>query len=106
MVGSAQLRRKFGVLQHGSILLAQEQSLMSDLFNSEDGHGNETEAGSHHANLFDVLGYEISMIQLQNSIVEGFKTVFSCEFERGELAKEEKQLIDGLRSKSLVHVLG
>lgn len=106
MVGSAQLRRKFGVLQHGSILLAQEQSLMSDLLISEGESDSDSESGSHHANLFDVLGQEVSMIQLQDSIVEGFKTAFSCEFGRGELSQVEKKLIDGLRSKSVVNVLG
>lgn len=104
MIGSAQLRRRDGVLQHGSILLEQEQSLMTELLAEEsiDGDLSAKEAGVHHANLFDVLGCNVAMTVLQEHIVRGFEEAFDCTFERIGLSDDEESLVTELRSKSLI----
>lgn len=98
MVGSAQLRRKTGVLQHGSILLSQEQTLMSELLSGEMSN----DALAHHANLFDVLDSDLSMDMLQQSLVRGFEEAFSCVFEPGRLTQEEMEMMGKLKQKTLV----
>lgn len=103
MVGSAQLRRKDGVLQHGSILLAQEQSLMSELLDEHEiNRAGSNDSGAHHANLFDVLGRTVSMATLQQYLVRGFESAFSCTFEQSRLSKDEEKLVAELKGKSLV----
>ncbi|MBX9670803.1 MAG: lipoate--protein ligase family protein [Candidatus Obscuribacterales bacterium] len=75
MIGSAQLRRRHGVLQHGSILLDQPQDLMMDLlFGKIETEAKETY--SRHRNLFDVLGRTICFSELESALRTGFEIAF------------------------------
>lgn len=94
MIGSAQLRRKNALLQHGSILLNQEQSMMSRVY------GAETEKhGDRHANLFQVLNREVTMSELENAMRIGFTKAFNIEFEYGGLNSLEEEIVDRCVSK-------
>jgi lipoate-protein ligase A len=84
MIGSAQLRRKQAVLQHGSILLNQDQKLLPKIF----GHA-ESEV-IRHANLYEVLGKEISLEELTSCLSQGFAQAFDCQFVLGKFTEEEK----------------
>ncbi len=92
IVGSAQLRRKHGVLQHGSIILNQSQTLMHELLGNEN---NDT----HHANLFDITKYECSITNLEKEIIKGFQQTFNCRFLPKELTTYEQGLANKLISK-------
>jgi lipoate-protein ligase A len=89
MIGSAQLRRKHAVLQHGSILLEQEQSKMFELLNER----SQTHNVERHANLFDFLGKKIEISELQNAITSGFSTAFNKIFTPGPLTTDEEKLV-------------
>lgn len=99
MVGSAQLRRKGAVLQHGSILLDQPQSMLPALL------GRELEgrtSAERHANLLDVLEQRVSHADIQEAMKAGFASAFSVDVHPGELSREELVLADEFRSKYLV----
>lgn len=109
MIGSAQLRRKSAVLQHGSILLNQPQDLMNILLKEGDATGVSKAATSkpgtqradiqRHANLFEILSKEVSIPQLQDAMKTGFERAFSNEFEIMDLSLHEIELSKEYRSR-------
>jgi lipoate-protein ligase A len=90
VVGSAQLRRKAGVLQHGTIILRQDPSIMQRIFAKNDG----TPQAVRHANLYDLLGRDIPMRELQSAIVQGFQEAFHTVFQAGSLSAKELREVD------------
>ena len=106
VVGSAQLRRKHAVLQHGSILLHQEQALLPDLLALRDEPGiigSDTASGdkenlSRHRNLFDLIG-ERSISEIEAAFLKGFSTTMGATFERGRLTAFEQELSIKLTTK-------
>ncbi len=99
MVGSAQLRRKSAVLQHGSILLDQPQSLLPELLGKKIG---EVTINDRHANLFDALGKRISHGELEEALKAGFASAFGVDTQPGPLTPEEHQFVDTFKSKYLL----
>jgi lipoate-protein ligase A len=104
-VGSAQLRRKSAVLQHGSILLQQSQDLMPSLVDQaasmavgKCGVEQRDSSTKRHANLFDLV--EIRDVEtVEAAFVRGFNEAFEAEFERCELTEFETELAASLLSK-------
>jgi len=89
MVGSAQLRRRGAVLQHGSILLAQEQTILPELL----GDDSQVRSGSaRHANLFEVTGRTVTTEELERAFKFGFESAFDAELVEGELTEGERDL--------------
>lgn len=95
MIGSAQLRRKHAVLQHGSILLNQGQSIMPQLL-------CQSTKLDRHANLFEILGRQVSLTELQESVKEGFESAFDIQLHEAPLSDWETQLARQLRSNYLI----
>lgn len=85
LIGSAQVRRRQAVLQHGSVPLNQNPTLMPELL----GETHTESKGSRHLNLFDLSGREISFSELENAFKIGFERAFGAVFEPGELTDEE-----------------
>ena len=110
MIGSAQLRRRSAVLQHGSILLDQPQDLMRKLLRSpaETAVGDErshfdknADAGGsagaegaeqRHANLYDVLNERVSIDRLQEAMKVGFEKAFQRVLVPSALNEQECRL--------------
>lgn len=95
LIGSAQMRRKQGVLQHGSIILDQPQDLMAQLFGSEEAGNNAI----RHANLYEIAGRPIPLAELQSALKAGFSRAFNVDFFSGVLNQEEISLSEEFRSK-------
>lgn len=92
LAGSAQLRRRGAVLQHGSIPLNLEQGLMLELLEGENRTDSpELAAANRHANLFDALGQELPQNELCQAIREGFERAFAHAFVESPLSDEELQ---------------
>jgi len=96
MVGSAQLRRRTAVLQHGSILLNQPQSLLPELLGNKAGAGD---ISVRHANLFEAAGTGISHMQLEEAIKNGFASAFGAQLAAASLSDHELRLVDQLKAK-------
>jgi len=104
LVGSAQLRRGNGVLQHGSLLLNQDQQVMERLLTgTDDSVSSLTTKGARHANLFEIAGKQIPISQLETAIKHGFEKAFSTELKLGALTERETKLAEHLREKYLTH---
>ncbi len=99
MVGSAQLRRKQGVLQHGSILLDQEQSLMPSLLGESPGNGDNLE---RHANLFEAIGRAVGDDELCEAMRGGFERAFGVRLVEGGLTDSERQSAEALRHQYVI----
>jgi lipoate-protein ligase A len=116
IVGSAQLRRQLGVLQHGSIILRQPQDLMHRLLSSDAELSQsskntelsqssnssmllELELKPRHANLFDILGQDLDIAELETLFTKGFSTAFDVEFVLSDLSVEELNLSKELYKK-------
>ena len=94
MIGSAQLRRKNAVLQHGSILLNQDQNKMAEVF------GNAQQVnGYRHANLFEVLARSVSMPELEVAMKHGFETAFGKTLVPSQISNYELERIEKLVPK-------
>lgn len=93
MIGSAQLRRGVGVLQHGSILLDQSQNSMTSLLR------NNRQEQDRHANLFDVIETRPTIEELGTALKVGFEKAFDIEIVEGVLTEHEQQLAEELLSK-------
>lgn len=98
LIGSAQLRRRWAVLQHGSLLLNQPQSIMPELLAAENA---ETSDVDRHANLFDILGKELDTQTLQKAFKKGFEKGFNASFSEQGFVPEEIFSIAQLREKQL-----
>jgi len=101
IIGSAQLRRKGGLLQHGSIPLggdvaaivrfllltpAQKEKLMERL-------------RCRAATLEEALGRSVSLTEASSAMAWGFKEAFGLRLIPGELTHYEKEQAERLRHK-------
>lgn len=123
IVGSAQLRRRHGVLQHGSIMINQSQTKLSEIFglaenekevensesaNKEDSNQGESDSAKadRHCNLIDVLAGGYDRTTLEEAIGRGFTRKFDCHFAVYELTDEEMEFVAELKKdKSRYQIL-
>lgn len=106
LVGSAQLRRKDSLLQHGSVILDQKQDAMAYALglgsfaktkeNQEHSESQTALASKRHACLKDLV--EVDRTSLEEAIGFGFSKVFDCTFSVYDLTFEEWQVVDSLKS--------
>ncbi|MBC7998659.1 MAG: lipoate--protein ligase family protein [Leptolyngbya sp.] len=100
IAGSAQLRRQNAVLQHGSILLCQEQDLMPELLFGDSKKNEPVESNSpkqtRHANLFEITNHAFSSEVLIDAFKLGFEEAFGITFESSALTAEEWLAVDVL----------
>jgi len=97
IVGSAQLRRHDALLQHGSILLCQDQDLMGELLLMKDKGSKEDKL--RHANLFEITGIVLSASELIPAFKKGFEETFSVTIEAGELIDMEWRKVEEIKDK-------
>lgn len=102
IVGSAQLRRHDALLQHGSILLCQEQNLMGELLLGK----GKTDGGDcrRHANLFEITGKAVSSSELVPAFKKGFEDVFKVSFESRALLPLEWQKAEAIKERQSLAV--
>jgi len=91
IAGSAQLRRRHAVLQHGSIILNQPQYMLPELLRA-DGAAISDKNYLHHANLYELLDAHLSVTDLQRRLKSAFEQVFENQFLPMSLTKLEEEL--------------
>ncbi len=97
IVGSAQLRRKHGVLQHGSIMINQSQTKMAEIFGLEPGEADE-DTSVRHCNLGEAMPGDYDRTALEEAIGRGFTRKFDCQFAVYDLTDEERQYVETLKN--------
>jgi lipoate-protein ligase A len=101
IIGSAQLRRRHGVMQHGSLMLNQPQDKMAELLgtkgesldNAEALGNDENQVPQRHFNLCDVLKSDVDRTAIEEAIGKGFTKAFDCRFAVYDIKDDEWDLV-------------
>jgi lipoate-protein ligase A len=97
LVGSAQWRDRGALLQHGSILLVDEQHVVDAL--RTNGAFPATRAGTGGIALADVLDESPSGSTLPDALVHGFEQEFGVDVGPGALSTSEVLAADSAESR-------
>lgn len=95
LIGSAQLRREAGVLQHGSLPLTGDVTRICDVLhypNEASREASREQVRARAITLEAVSGRIIAWQMAADAIVRGFAKTFGVEFIRGELTQDEQKL--------------
>jgi lipoyl(octanoyl) transferase len=92
LIGSAQLRRREGILQHGTLPLYGDIDLICDvLAYSDETHREQTKLKIREraTTLEQVLGERVLWQRAADVLAQGFIETFAIEFEQGILSQLE-----------------
>jgi lipoyl(octanoyl) transferase len=99
LVGSAQLRRQAGILQHGSLPLCGDVTRICDVLAYPDEATRATAKSvvlARAITLSDALGTTIAYENVVNAIVAGFAETFAVDFIQYSLTPDEQSHADQL----------
>ena len=106
IIGSAQARRKEGVLQHGSLPLTGNLARITDVLAfSDDSSRSEAAARllSRATTVRDVLGHEVLWNDAAQALVWAFEAKLGLTLETGELSASELSRADELVREKYNH---
>lgn len=101
LIGSAQTRRKAGVLQHGSLPLSGDIARICDVLTYSDEMSREAGREAVRARaitLAEALGHEVDWYTAADALAWGFETALDIAFDVGlsELTEAEERRADEL----------
>lgn len=99
LIGSAQARKKEGVLQHGSLPLTGDLTRICEalIFADEAARENAAQRLLTRATTVEsILGMKINWATAAESFVHGFEAQLGIQFERAELSASESARADEL----------
>ncbi|MEO1288358.1 MAG: biotin/lipoate A/B protein ligase family protein [Chloroflexota bacterium] len=101
LIGSAQVRRRNGILQHGTLPLFGDITRICDALIYQDDDARivaKEQVNARATTLESVMNKRISWDTVANTIAQGFAETFDIDFQIGELSSSEiemvKQLLD------------
>ena len=106
LVGSAQLRRKAGILQHGTLPLAGDLGRICDVLAFESAAARERQKRQVRARaltLAAVMGRAPAWTEVAAAVERGFALEFDVELRRGALSDAEALRRDALRKTRFAH---
>jgi lipoyl(octanoyl) transferase len=106
LIGSAQARKKEGVLQHGSLPLTGDLTRICDalVFESETARQTAKERLLARATTVEtVIGVETAWDTATQAFVCGFEAELGIQFERGEMSPSEIQRAEELINEKYAH---
>lgn len=96
LIGSAQVRRREGILQHGTLPLHGDITLICDALaydNEDERQSAKNSIAERATTLESVLGEKVSWDDTASWIARGFAETFDIDFEIGELSENEIELV-------------
>jgi lipoate-protein ligase A len=93
IIGSAQARRKGGVLQHGSLPLFGDIGRITEILRYPSAERQQESANRVRARAATVeegLGRKVSFAEAQDAFIRGFAETLNIDFVEGELTDEER----------------
>lgn len=99
LIGSAQARRKEGVLQHGSLPLFGDLTRITDALAFADESARADASArllARAATVESALSMVVAWDDAARAMVRAFEAVLGIQFERGELSKKEISRADDL----------
>ena len=106
LIGSAQARKKEGVLQHGSLPLTGDLTRICEGLVFEDEAARQLAKDRllvRAATVESVLGVETGWERAAQAFVRGFEAELGIRFEKGELSESERQRADELVREKYAH---
>jgi len=106
LIGSAQARRKEGVLQHGSLPLTGDLTRICQalVFESESARQDASARLLRRAvTVGSALGREVSWKTAAQAFIHAFETQLGLSFERGDLSESESKRTDELVREKYDH---
>jgi lipoyl(octanoyl) transferase len=106
LIGSAQARKKEGVLQHGSLPLAGDLTRICQalVFENESARENASKRLLERATTVEsALGRGISWETAAQAMVKAFEAQLGLSFERGELSESESKRTEELVKEKYAH---
>lgn len=106
LIGSAQARKKEGVLQHGSLPLTGDLTRICDalVFEDESARQNAKERLLSRATTVEsVLGMGTDWERAAQAFVRGFEAELGIQFESGEMSASEIQRTEELVKEKYAH---
>ncbi len=114
LIGSAQARKKEGVLQHGSLPLAGDLTRICDalIFESESARGTAKErllarattvSTMLNTSVESVLSVETDWETAAQAFVRGFEAELGIHFQRGEMSQSESKRAEELINEKYAH---
>ncbi len=108
LVGSAQARRKEGVLQHGTLPLFGDLKRITQALKYPD-ESTQREAGerllNHATTIEKVLGHPIDWKSAAQAFVDGFQNALNLEFVDDEISAIENERVQQLVAQKYAHPL-
>jgi lipoate-protein ligase A len=106
LIGSAQVRRKVGILQHGTLPLHGDIALICDALVYPDEASREAakvKVRERATTLEAVAGYSISWDEAADAVINGFAETFGIEFIASTLTEAERGCVDNLANEQYAH---
>lgn len=100
LIGSAQMRRKGGLLQHGSIPLDGDLARVCDVLSFSSGVERARQKDrlrERAVTLAELTGSSVTWSDLANAIERGFSLTFDLELTAGPLSPAETQRAEALK---------
>lgn len=95
IIGSAQARRRDGVLQHGTFPLKGDLTRITDVlsFPTQDERSSAAKSLLNHATtLQNIVGYTLPWQSAANAFITAFQDVLKLDLERSALTPKESKL--------------
>jgi lipoate-protein ligase A len=106
LIGSAQARKKEGVLQHGSLPLTGDLTRICQALVFENESARESAAKrllERATTVESALGRRVSWETAKQAFIHAFEAQLGLRFEQGELSESESKRADELASEKYVH---
>lgn len=106
LIGSAQARKKEGVLQHGSLPLTGDLTRICQVlvFENEAGRQDASKRLLARATTVEAaLGHSVSWEAAAQAFIQAFETRLGLRFEKGELSESESRRAEELVREKYAH---
>jgi lipoyl(octanoyl) transferase len=106
LIGSAQVRRKIGILQHGTLPLYGDMALICDALVYPDAASREAAKSivrERATTLEAVAGYLITWHEAAAALINGFTETFDIEFIASTLTATEQDCVGRLVNEQYTH---
>lgn len=106
LIGSAQVRRREGILQHGSLPIYGDIAQICDALHYETEAEREEakeQVRARATTLEEILGQQISWEQAADAMIAGFQQAFDIALVTDELTQEEHQLAEAHLHETYAH---
>ncbi|MEE8121292.1 MAG: biotin/lipoate A/B protein ligase family protein [Anaerolineales bacterium] len=108
LLGSAQVRRRFGILQHGTLPLKGDITRICEVLRFDDQEGRTAAADAlrnRAATVADLLGKPLSWEMAAEAMSEGFRQALDLQLESGDPSPGELTLAEELQGERFSNAL-